>query len=842
MIYKGKALEEISFPIGGIGTGSIGLAGNGRLIDWEIFNRPKKGSYNGFSFLAVSAEIDGKRISRILQGDLTKDLVGTFNGSPCAGGSGYGFGPLTQTMAGFPHFRGCEFDGRFPIAKITFTDEDFPGKVILTAFNPFISLNEDDSSIPAAYFEVEYLNDTKKDVVFDSIFVLTNPFSSTVNMLSDKEGEPIVNLLFNECDKNSAEYGELSLSCPEANIIQPYLFRGGWKDKMVMFWNEFTSGDFLYRTYDTPASGDGALLGKRIKVGVGECGKARFLVTWYCPNRYVYWRGGEEMRERGWKNYYAKLWSSSEDVARYALSKWDEHYKKTLRYRDILFDSTLDENVIDAVASTVSVLKSSTVARLEDGEFYGFEGVEHNIGSCEGTCTHVYNYAYAMCFLFPNLERSIRNIELDIMTGYDGSMPWRLYLPLSKTRYEKTSFPCLDGQMGSVIKTYREWLISGDNEWLKSKYGTVKSQLEFAWSDKNLHEWDRNKDGVLEGMQHNTLDMQLFGPSSWLESLYLGALSAGIKMAEFMGDDEAVETYKDLLEKGKRYMKENLFNGKYFFHKLDITDRSIPEHFGVLDRYWSEETGEIKYQIAGGCEIDQMLGQWHANLLGLGKLFDEEQLKIALKNLYKYNYKTTMRDHANPWRLFSINDEAGTLMCTYPEGSDKPKIPITYCEETMHGFEYAFAGLLISEGFIDEGLNVVKAVREKYRGHNRNPYNELECGSNYARSMASFALMPIFSGFKFDLPNGMIGFDPIIKRDDFRCLWSLGTGWGQVRISKECTEIALVDGSLTLKEIKLPYLKSVSEVSVDGNPVGFCFKDGVIILEGCTAKKLITVK
>lgn len=841
MIYSGKALEEISFPLGGIGTGSVGLAGNGRLMDWEIFNKPKKGSYNGFTFLAVSAEVEGKRISKILQGDLTKDLVGTFNGKPCAGGSGYGFGPLTQSMAGFPHFRGCEFDGRFPIAKITFTDEDFPGKVVLTAFNPLIPLNEDDSSIPAAYFEVKYFNDTDKKVKFDTVFVLTNPFEKTVNVLSKTAEHPTVNLLWHEGERSVFEYGEMSLACPDANIIQPYLFRGGWKDTMVMFWNEFTSGNFLFRTYDEPYSGDGCLLGRSMEVGARESAKTRFLMSWYCPNNCRWWISDEEIKKKMWKNYYATIFESSEDVAKYALSKWDEHYEKTELYRDILFDSTLDMNVIDAAASTVSVLKSPTVFRLEDGQFYGFEGVEQNIGSCEGTCTHVYNYAYAMCFLFPNLERSIRNIELDIMTGPDGSMPWRLNLPLSKTRYGKTSFPCLDGQMGSVIKTYREWLISGDDEWLKRVYPTVKSQLEFAWSEENRHEWDKNKDGVLEGMQHNTLDMQLFGPSSWLESLYLAALSAGRKMAEFMGDTEAAEEYKKLFESGKKYMKENLFNGEYFYHKIDVSDKSIPEHFGVLGRYWSEETKEIKYQIASGCEIDQMIGQWHSNILGLGELFDKEQLKTALKNLFKYNYKSTMRNHTNPWRLFSINDEAGTLMCSYPEGFEKPKIPITYCEETMHGFEYAFAGLLISEGFIEEGLKVVTAVREKYRGHNRNPYNELECGSNYARSMASFALLPIFSGFKFDLPHGEIGFDPVVNKDDFRCLWSLGTAWGQVRIRMGETAIDIKDGELSLSKITLPYLGTVNEVTVDGVKIEFTYAHGAITFEKVSAKKNITI-
>lgn len=94
-IYTGENTREISFPLGGIGSGSIGLAGNGELIDWEIHNRPAKGTRNGFSHLAVRARTaDGKIYARILQGDHIKDLVGQYGG-------GYGYGPTTRTMGDF---------------------------------------------------------------------------------------------------------------------------------------------------------------------------------------------------------------------------------------------------------------------------------------------------------------------------------------------------------------------------------------------------------------------------------------------------------------------------------------------------------------------------------------------------------------------------------------------------------------------------------------------------------------------------------------------------------------------------------------------------------------------
>jgi uncharacterized protein (DUF608 family) len=293
------------------------------------------------------------------------------------------------------------------------------------------------------------------------------------------------------------------------------------------------------------------------------------------------------------------------------------------------------------------------MSRLEDGSLYGFEGVHEKEGSCEGTCQHVYNYVYALAFLFPDLERSIRQLEFDHVVSETGGGYYRLLLPLrealvpDKEKYGRHFTACLDGQMGIVFKSYREWKMSGNSEWLKKNWDKIKLSLEFAWSDKNPSKCDFDKDGVLEGAQHHTLDMELFGPSSWLEGLYLIALKAGAEMAEFLGENEKMTEYLDLYERGKKFVKENLFNGEYFYHKIDLTDKSILEKYGEVDRYWNEETQQIKYQVATGCEIDQMLAQWHAEILGLGDVFDKEQMKTALKNLYKYNFKPSMRSVVN---------------------------------------------------------------------------------------------------------------------------------------------------------------------------------------------------
>lgn len=839
MLYEKEHLKEISFPLGGIGSGSIGLAGNGRLIDWEIFNNPNKGSINGYSHFAVRAKRkDGSVTARVLQGDLQKDLMGQYGKSNF---SGYGFGPNSMTMCGFPHFRECSFLGEFPVASLSFSDSGFPAKANLTAFNPFIPLDDKNSSLPAAFFEVTLKNILDEEIEYTAALSVMNPFPSSKNI----SGDGMCRLLCDGMDSSELGYGDLTVATDEKNcFVQPYWYRGGWQDGIATFWHEFSSAEGLrQREYADSGKSDMATLAVSAVLAPGAEKKIRFVLAWNIPNRCNDWNPlkDEKGHDVCWKNYYATLFEDSEATARYALENWESLMERTMRFKNTLFGSTLDPAVIDAASATLSVLKTSTVLRLEDGSFYGWEGLNELSGSCEGTCAHVWNYAYALCFLFPKLERSIRDLEFKYSTYESGEMDFRLKLPLGR---EKERFrACADGQFGSVIKTYREWKLSGDDEWLRENWKTLQKILEYAWNPANADKWDPQKTGVLWGRQHHTLDMELFGPSSWLEGFYLAALKAGAEMALYLGYKDKHDEYMEIFKKGYNWTKEHLFNGSYFIQQLELTDFSAVERFGCEDAYWNSEAGEIKYQIGEGCAIDQLCGQWHANLCGLGSLFDTEQVKTALCSLYRNNFKSSLRDFANPWRIFSLNDESGAVICDYPKGARKPVIPIPYCEETMHGFEYQLAGLFISEGMVDEGLEIVRSVRDRYDGKKRNPWNEIECGSNYARSMASFALLPIFSGFTFDLPHGEIGFNPIEleKTQEFHCLWAAGSGWGQVDINEKSVVLYVYEGELKLKCLRIPFAKAVADIEVNGEPVEFTFENGAAKFMDCIVKQKIKI-
>ena len=324
--------------------------------------------------------------------------------------------------------------------------------------------------------------------------------------------------------------------------------------------------------------------------------------------------------------------------------------------------------------------------------------------------------------------------------------------------------------------------------------------------------------------------MELFGPSSWLEGMYLAALKSAAEMGEYLGDNEKAREYRELFNKGYNWTKENLFNGRYFFQKIDIKDKNITDRFSASGTYWNDEAREIKYQIADGSSIDQMLAQWHADIIGLGDIFDRKQVYTALEEMMKNNYKNCMRGFANPWRVFSLNDESGTVICDYPDGINKPKIPIPYCEETMTGFEYSFAGLLCSRNMVKDGVKVASSVRERFNGKKRNPWNEFECGSNYARSMASYALIPILSGFEFDLPNKYIGFKPYLT-DKFRSFWSVDGAWGEFMLDNNKAVVSITEGEILLSSLGLKICSSISSLKIDEIGVDFKFENGIIHFE-----------
>lgn len=838
--YTGDFAQEIRFPLSGIGTGGISISGTGQLTDWELDGRANKGSVNGYSHFAVKAERGGSVVdARVLHGDVTVGLSGSALAS-CRHSWGYGQGINRTSLAGLAHFPDVKFRGEFPFARLSYGCEKMPAEISLCAFNPFIPGDEDNSSLPAAFFDWELKNTADEKTDYTVALSVGNPFRiSEGGRCEYEKKEEISSLTLNipGQPKSDPEYGELIIStdCPDVSY-QQYWLRSGWFDDVTTFWREFSApGKMKNRVYRDNEQrgqfdvGDMCTLAAHVTLAPGEQKKIRFVMAWYFPRFVKYW----DNEKPSWNHEYVRRFSCAADVTRYCYQNAPSLLDKSALFSEALANMTLPEAASEAAAANLCVLKSPVCLRLENGEFYGFEGTGARDGSCEGSCDHVWGYQYALPFLFSHLSRSMLETDYTFNMKESGEMMFRTMLPLGSGMWDFRA--CVDGQMGTVLRFYREWKLSGNDEWLKKWWHKVKKSIEYAWSGENRDKWDPGKSGVITGRQHHTLDVELFGANAWLTGFYLAALKAGAEMAQHLGETETANEYREIFAKGSRFVEAGLFNGRHYVQKIELTDKSVLDPYAENDpgvySYWSEENGELKYQTGEGCEIDQLLAQWHATLIGLGDIFDPGHRVCAARALYETNF-LSMRDVFNPCRIFAVNDEKGMNICAWAQDEYKPKIPIPYTEECMTGFEYAAAGLMIQNGMINEGNEIISAVRERYDGKKRNPFSEIECGALYSRSMASFALPAIYSGFVFDMVKNEIGFSPVLKERPFRCFWSVDGAWGTVLIEECRVTIYVSDGKISLARFRLPQEfieREISRITADGNAVFFTVSDDSVI-------------
>jgi len=490
------------------------------------------------------------------------------------------------------------------------------------------------------------------------------------------------------------------------------------------------------------------------------------------------------------RNHYATRFPDAWAVAEYVAANYASLREKTFKYEELLTDSSLPGDVIDAASSQASIMRTTTGMWLHDGRFYGYEGCLEKEGCCPMNCTHVWNYEQALAHLFPSLERTMRDTDyLHNVQPETGAMAFRTAVPSAegKTLWNIET-PCADGQNGCIIKLYREWQQSGDTEWLRKLWPSAKKTLEYAWSPNG---WDRDGDGVLEWRQHNTYDIEFYGPNTMTGALYLGALHAAARMADALGEHDAAAGYRQRAADASAKYDKLLWNGSYYEQKTMEVEGKIP-----------------KYQYGKGCLADQLLGQWFCEVVGLGKVLPAGHVHKALQSIFQFNFRSDLTRHESVQRAYALNGEGGLLLCTWPKGG-RERFPFPYSDEVWTGFEYQVAAHLIYEGLVDEGLTIVSALRDRHDGLKRNPWNEFECGNHYARAMSSWSLLLALSGFRYSAVEQSITAGPRITPNDFRCFFTAGSAWGSFRqrFARRGLEFGInaAWGQVTLKKLDLAW-------------------------------------
>lgn len=770
-----------AFPLGGIGTGNVSIGARGEFRDWELCNRPNKGNTNPFSFFAIRAAAGGGEPD-------TRVLEARFR-EPHAADQGYYAG----AVAGLPRFADTRMRGSYPMLELDFADETFPLDVSLTAFTPFVPLNAEDSGMPCAV--VRYTVRNPSDAALT--VTIAGSFANPIGARPEKdvfhfprfdgtprsewaESDGIRGLLFSsDLPDDALSHGTMTLTTSDAATAKPQWLYGFWQDGVQVFWDELCRGGILtpeaVDSLDETPHPDWMT---RLRVGSlaithelapGEERDFEFRLSWHFPNRPRGWGGNivhdDPHMDEIVRNRYAERYADAWAVARDLNARLPELEKTTREFTDAFWSSTLPEPVLDAAGSNLAVIRSTTCFVLEGGVFAAWEGSFDHIGSCEGTCTHVWNYAQSVAWLFPSLERSARRTEFLLETRENGHMNFRANQIFGSPAWDFHA--SVDGQMGAIIRVYREWLLSGDDGFVRELWPTLCAALEFAFT-----EWDANGDDVLDSRQHVTYDIEFYGENSLANSMFFAALRAAADLAEHLGDDEKARRWLVAAERGAERMDVMLFNGEYYEQRLDDVDA-------------------LRYQYGTGVLSDQLLGQSLAHVVGLGHILPAEHVRSAIKAVFEHNFRRDLTQHNSVQRTYALNDEAGLVLCSWPRGG-RPRIPFVYSDEVWTGIEYQVAAHLAYEGFSDQALELVTAVRARYDGYKRNPWNEVECGNHYARSLASWAVFLAFTGQKSDAARGSLSFEPALPGEHHSFFYSTGTEWGVAKLSGESVERQLL--------------------------------------------------
>jgi len=762
--YEGEALAGVKMPLGGIGTGTISLSGRGGLVDWEIFNDPAKGfvpatSYRwppifNPSFVLRCETEGGETCARLLEGPLSgADYEGEFGSK--------------ATNQGFPRFGKAVFKAAYPFARVELSEGGVPVAVALEAMNPLVPGDALGSGVPAILMRWRFRNPSAGRVKVSVAGTLINccgraprfagrhtPVDRRESRLAAK-GLTGVCLSGRQVDNGkpassaggiaNAADGEIVLLVPEnagrvsaaTNLREP-----GWGVGMDRFWTRFVAKGDVADTDpgDTTATRKMPLAQLAVTVDVAPGGEVSipFVLAWRFPNRFGWtWNRERDTADHVLGNWYADRFASAGAAAEYLWTNLPALEAETASFVRRILAAKAPDVVKEAALFNLSTLRSQTCFRTSDGNFYGWEGCLDDEGSCFGSCTHVWGYEHCLVEFWPELARSMLDNAFGVQLAENGHMRFRVCLPLADNRKD-LGVACADGQMQTIVKACEYWRKTKDDAWLRAKFPAIRRALSFCWIKGG---WDADRDGVMEGCQHNTMDVEYYGPNPQMEFLYLAALEAGAEMADFAGDGAFATTCRDLRRRGGAWTEGNLFNGAYYEHRI------IPPKGEVAAGLRHESMGakdlsNPDFQLGAGCLVDQLLGDYAARAVGLPSVVDAAHARTTLATILA-KCRQTGGSMFNPMRSYTLGDEVALRMAWYPPDRF-PRSPFPYYRENMTGFEYVVAALLAWNGDRAGAERVVRDIRDRYDGRRRSPFDEAECGHHYARALSAWTVLKAF--------------------------------------------------------------------------------------------------
>ncbi len=836
LTYRDSALRASALPLGGIGTGTVALAGDGGLRQWQISNNVNHDAHVPHSFFALWA--GGWQVGQgsvVLQSDALYD-DGDFEPAPSVSDHLVPEGSR-RLLTELPGVDRLAITARYPIVDVDYDTPSLPVEVKLEAFSPFVPLNEKDSGLPAVVFNFTVTNPNDSPVKASLLVAQQNLVGwdgkTEIGGVEDQGYGGNVNNLTHLRGVTALDMGNAHLAAddPANGRLAVAVLREPDDELTAMLqwqapgqvWTHFSRRfGRLPERADVPSSSEvspegqtwNGALSVSFDLAPGASRTVPIVLAWYFSNRPVTWNqqnmGVCDCKSRFHiGNQYNNWFDSALAVVEYVRDHCERLCDETRLFRDSFFDGSLPWELLESVAGPVSTIRTPTCLWNEDGRFHGFEGCHgasttHGAleGCCPMDCTHVWNYEMALAKLFPHLEQGMRRTDLVDQMSPRGEIPHRTPLPLYLPRpWDEViggpRSPAMDGELGTVLKTWREVRQGAGPEWFDEMWPRVKRLMAHVMED-----YDRAGDGVIRGEQPNTYDISIYGPNTFIGSLYMAALRAAEEMARRQGEDDLADSYHERFELGYTNYDAICYNGEYYIQIVDLDEHS-------------------EQQFGTGCHIDQLLGQWWALTLDLGHVFPPEHVAQAACSIFNNNRREGFRREDQRPRVFMDERDRGLYICSWPAGG-KPDVPTQYSDEVWSGLEYPIACLLLYEGCVDEALTVLReGARARYDGTRRSPWNEVECGDHYVRPMASWSLLEAAAGYAFDATTNTLSFSPIVSPDRFQSFFITGSGWGVLRRAeidgRVSVEVATAWGVVSLDALRLgPQGPKAPSVTLDG--------------------------
>lgn len=772
-------LKYIGMPAGGLHAGTVYLGGDGRLWLWSIYNDEREG---------VDPKTvwwhDGNSEREIRNRDGASYLEPALAANKRVLEQGFAIQVKQGKQTWLKElkeddWKEVSFEATYPTATIRFKDPEIPVVVTMRAGGIFMPLDADNSALPATVFDLSIRNKTTQPIEVEVVGWLENGARKLTAKTTEgfKRNTPLAGDM---SVFSTFQYTTVATTYPdEGSTCISYIGNNAFLNTNADVWpvtgKIFSQED---QPVDKPADEKlvAAICTNAVTIQAGKDIQSQYILTWHFnhPLKKV-----NKLKDAADGYYYGSRFKHAAEVATYIRQDFGKLWGTTLQWHETFYNSTLPYWFLERTFLNIGTLATANTYRFKSGRFWGWEGVN----ACEGTCTHVWQYAQAMGRIFPALERDTRQ-----RTDLGGAMDQNGGI-IFRAEYE--SRPAIDGQAGTILRIYREHLMSADNSFLMENWPPIKRAVIF------MLEQDKNQDGMTDTPMENTLDAVWEGEIAWIVGLCIAAAKAAQLMAEEMKEDAFAARCREYAEKGGANMSKYLFNGEYFIHRPDAVQ------------------GRKKLGSYNTCHIDQVYGQSWAWQLGLGRLWNKEQTLSALRALWKYNFTTDVGPYISTHhggRPYALGGEAGMIMNTNPHNEAKPygedvTWQLGYFHECMSGFEHQVASHMMAEGMTDEALILTRAIHDRYHGAKRNPFNEVECSDHYARAMASYGTFITACGYEYHGPKGELRFKPAFKAADFRAPFTAAESWGTFsqHLSKEKTthSIAIKYGTLKLNTLYL---------------------------------------